>query len=257
MENRKNFTLIELLVVIAIIAILASILLPALNIARAKGRQVSCVNSMKQLGLGFSMYDSDYDGFLPPYKQAGSNFWWSGLLLVGKYTNGGALICPEVFDKTISARGLTFSVNQLGAGAAILSFVSFGTNNGFITGCARVDNGAQIKAAPLYDKTPVKMSQVSSPSRTVLAADTMAGADNKRGYCTLASWHPGSGISNPAANTGFLSARHQKSYNVLWLEGHVSNYKVINALRPYDNELANGYGYPIATKSSDSLWDRL
>ncbi len=108
-NDRKIFTLIELLVVIGIIAILAALLLPALNKARGKARTITCLNNSKQLGVYSAAYESDYQGYVPCYVTfADSGRWQDKLaelyrinkpLATDVQVKGSTVFrCPEMTD---------------------------------------------------------------------------------------------------------------------------------------------------------------
>jgi prepilin-type processing-associated H-X9-DG protein len=223
-------------------------LLPALNMARAKAKQISCTNNLKQLGLGFQLYTSDHKYFPLYFNSVTGKDRWTETFCKNKYiSNGNIMLCPSLETRADIVHGwknmskVLVDSNHDYSGVGWLTKPDYGYNY------RHIGSGTLYGAKTLFP--PATPSMIKKPTQTILVTDTLETNQTNSGYMYVV------GIFTTTNYFGVLDARHNKIVNVLWLDGHATGVKV-NSSNPYSSDPFR-FGYSSSDVGKiDNYWDR-
>ena len=211
-QQRRGFSLIELLVVIAIIAILASLLLPALSLAKEKGVRIKCMSNLKQIGLALHIYAGENNNYLPSYGANAGTWLWDIPTKTAQFIvkSGGTrkvLYCPS---KSASVKDIDLWWNYSG-GYTVTSYAWLIKRNPLFRGPQPLRNsGVSIKDRKYYYERIIDRE----PSSAEIVVDCVI-SENSKNFDRI-----GSGVIDHHSTSHLKPDNLPAGGNILFLDGH-------------------------------------
>jgi prepilin-type N-terminal cleavage/methylation domain-containing protein/prepilin-type processing-associated H-X9-DG protein len=225
----RGFTLIELLVVIAIIAILAALLLPALSRAKMSAQRISCMNKLRQWGIGITMYCQENDGNLPRESAGGGG---------STLNNWTQVINPANADVWYNALPPMIRVPPASEfGSSKANWVRFyDTSRLFQCPQAHFPNGVAANPNALFSiamnskliqgsATTIRVETVKKTSQTVFFLENRLAGETRVDPAQVSDNDPNADLGQPSSFANRFAARHFGSGNIAFVDGHSAAYK--------------------------------